>query len=250
MRKIIAFLPFLLMINSCAELSQVVKDFGANEPLTKSEVISGLKQALVIGSDSAAQKLAKTNGYYGDELVKITLPPQAQTITQNLSKIPGGDKMVEDVLLRINRAAEDAAQEAAPIFAKAISQMTIQDGFKILNGESDAATQYLKAQTYDELYDLYKPKIKASVEKNLVGNISTDEAWETLTGQWNRIAQSFVGQMADLESVEMELDQYLTEKALDGLFIKLANEEKEIRTNAEARVTDLLRRVFGGTNAQ
>lgn len=250
MKKLFVSFPILLIFMSCAELSQVVKDFGANQPLTQSEVISGLKQALVIGADSAAKTLAKTNGYYGDELVKITLPPQAQTITQNLSKIPGGEKMVEDVLLRINRAAEDAAREAAPIFAKAISQMTIQDGFKILNGETDAATQYLRMQTYDELYDLYKPKIKASVEKKLAGNISTAEAWETLTSQWNRVAQSFIGQMADLESVEMELDQYLTEKALDGLFLKLANEEKEIRTNAEARVTDLLRRVFGSTNAQ
>lgn len=250
MKKLFVSFPILLIFMSCAELSQVVKDFGANQPLTQSEVISGLKQALVIGADSAAKTLAKTNGYYGDELVKITLPPQAQTITDNLSKIPGGEKMVEDVLLRINRAAEDAAREAAPIFAKAISQMTIQDGFKILNGETDAATQYLRMQTYDELYDLYKPKIKASVEKKLAGNISTAEAWETLTGQWNRVAQSFIGQMADLESVEMELDQYLTEKAMDGLFLKLANEEKEIRTNAEARVTDLLRRVFGSTNAQ
>ena len=250
MKKLFVSFPILLMVMSCAELSQVVKDFGANQPLTQSEVISGLKQALVIGADSAAKTLAKTNGYYVDELVKITLPPQAQTITQNLSKIPGSEKMVEDVLLRINRAAEDAAREAAPIFAKAISQMTIQDGFKILNGETDAATQYLRSQTYDELYDLYKPKIKASVEKKLAGNISTAEAWETLTGQWNRVAQSFIGQMADLESVEMELDQYLTEKALDGLFLKLANEEKEIRTNAEARVTDLLRRVFGSTNPQ
>lgn len=250
MKKLFVSFPILLIFMSCAELSQVVKDFGANQPLTQSEVISGLKQALVIGADSAAKTLAKTNGYYGDELVKITLPPQAQTITDNLSKIPGGEKMVEDVLLRINRAAEDAAREAAPIFAKAISQMTIQDGFKILNGETDAATQYLRMQTYNELYDLYKPKIKASVEKKLAGNISTAEAWETLTGQWNRVAQSFIGQMADLESVEMELDQYLTEKALDGLFLKLANEEKEIRTNAEARVTDLLRRVFGSTNSQ
>ena len=250
MRRSFAFIFTLLIFTACAELSQVVKNFDSNQPLTQSEVINGLKQALVIGADSAAQQLSITNGYYGDELVKITLPPQAQTITQNLSKIPGGEKMVEDVLLRINRAAEDAAKEAAPIFAKAISQMTIQDGFKILNGSNNAATQYLKMQTYDELYNLYQPKIKASVGKKLVGNISTNDAWETLSGQRNRIAQSFVGQMADLESVEMELDQYLTEKALDGLFIKLANEENEIRTNAEARVTDLLRRVFGSTNAQ
>ncbi|MGQ1889798.1 DUF4197 domain-containing protein [Thermophagus sp. OGC60D27] len=250
MRKFVAFIPVLLVFTACAELSQVVKDMNVNQPLTQNEVISGLKQALVIGADSAAKELSGINGYYGDERVKISLPPQAQTITQNLSKIPGGDKMVEDVLLRINRAAEDAARDAAPIFANAISKMTIQDGFKILNGNTDAATQYLKMQTYDELYNLYQPKIKASVGKKLVGNISTSDAWETLTGQWNRIAHSFVGQMADLESVEVELDRYLTEQALNGLFVKLAMEEAEIRTNTEARVTDLLRRVFGRANTQ
>lgn len=247
MKKSFASVFTILLMAGCAELSQVVKTIDTNRPLTQTEVIRGLRQALIIGADSASGRLSRTNGYYGDDLVKITLPPEAEVVTDNLSKIPGGDKLVEDVILRINRSAEDAASEAAPIFAKAISNMTIQDGFEILNGEKDAATQYLRSQTYNELFSLYQPKIKASLDKKIVGELSTNESWETLTGQWNRVANSIVGQMADLETVETQLDKYLTNKALDGLFLKLALEEEKIRTDPAARVTELMKRVFGGS---
>nr|WP_291854966.1 DUF4197 domain-containing protein [Marinilabilia sp.] len=198
-----------------------------------------------MGADSAASKLSATNGYYRDRLVRITLPPEASIVTDNISSLPGGEKLVEDVILRINRSAEDAAKEAAPVFARAVTNMTIQDGFKILRGETDAATQYLKSQTYRELYNLYQPKIKMSLDKEIVGNISTNESWNTLTGQWNRVAGSIVGKMASLQTIETDLDKYLTEKALDGLFLKLAQEEEKIRENPQARVTALLKRVFG-----
>lgn len=244
MKRIV--LPIVLIaITSCAELAQMAKEIDTNRPLTQTEVISGLKQALTIGADSAASDLSVTNGYYLDRLVKITLPPEASVVTENISKLPGGEKLVEDVILRINRSAEDAAKEAAPVFARAVTNMTIQDGFKILRGDTDAATQYLKSQTYQELYNLYQPKIKKSLDKEIVGNISTNQSWNTLTGQWNRVAGSIVGKMASLETVETDLDKYLTEKALDGLFLKLALEEEKIRENPQARVTALLKRVFG-----
>ncbi|WP_010663606.1 DUF4197 domain-containing protein [Marinilabilia salmonicolor] len=236
---------FLVVITSCAELAQIAKEIDTSRPLTQTEVISGLKQALTIGADSAASELSATNGYYLDQLVKITLPPEASVVTENISKLPGGDKLVEDVILRINRSAEDAAQEAAPVFARAVTGMTIQDGFNILRGEKDAATQYLKTQTYQELYNLYQPKIKKSLDKEIVGNISTNESWNTLTGQWNRVAGSIVGKMANLDVIETDLDRYLTEKALNGLFLKLALEEEIIREDPKARVTALLKRVFG-----
>jgi hypothetical protein len=239
-------LPLLLIISTgCAELAQIAKEIDPNRPLTQTEVINGLKQALTIGADSAASELSVTNGYYLDQMVKITLPPEASLVTENISKLPGGEKLMEDVILRINRSAEDAAKEAAPVFAKAVGNLTIQDGFKILRGEKNAATQYLKAQTYRELYNLYQPKIKNSLDKEIVGNLSTNESWNTLTGQWNRVAGSIVGKMADLETIETDLDRYLTEKALDGLFLKLALEEEKIRENPQARVTALLKRVFG-----
>ncbi len=240
-------LPFflLLIFMGCTELTRVVNQMDTQRPLTQQEVVKGLKQALVIGADSAAAGLSRVDGYFGDEMVKILLPPEADVITQNLSRIPGGEKLVRDVILRINRSAEDAAKEAGPIFAKAVTNMTIADGFAILRGESDAATQYLKAQTYNNLYKLYQPKIKSSIDKVVVGNISTSESWNTLTSQWNRIAGSMVGRLADLETVDTDLDAYLTNQALNGLFLKLAREEEQIRNNPLARVTELLKRVFG-----
>jgi len=245
MKKIIIPLALFVFISGCAELRKIAEQLDSSSPLTNQEVIEGLRQALVIGSDSSAKRLSMVDGYYRDQAVRILLPPEAKIITENLSLIPGGDRLVEDVILRINRAAEDAAREAAPVFASAVRSMTIQDGFAILRGEKDAATQYLRSRTWDELFSLYQPKIKNSIDKPLIGNISTSESWNTLTGQWNRIANSAVGRLADLKPVDVGLDSYLTGRALEGLFLKLAQEEEKIRTDPLARVTDLLRRVFG-----
>lgn len=223
----------------------MVQTLETNQDLTQTEVVSGLKEALRVGSDSAAMKLAKLNGYYGDPAVKLLLPPEAAIITDNISRIPGGEKLVEDLILRINRAAEDAAREAAPVFLNAIRQMTIQDAFTILKGENNAATQYLKANTFNELFNLYQPKLKSSLDKKLVAGVSANETWNNLTGQWNKVAGSMVGQVAGFKKVEVQLDSYLTNKALDGIFLKLAEEEEEIRNDPAARVTEILKRVFG-----
>jgi len=232
-------------LTSCEQLFQIAEGLDGPRPLTEAEVVRGLKQALTIGADSAASGLAVRDGYYLNDAVRISLPPQASVITENMAYLPGGAALVDDVVLRINRAAEDAAREAAPIFARAVSQMTIQDGFSILRGDDDAATQYLRENTYAELYQLYQPRISASAETPIVGNISTMDAWNSLTSKWNNVANSIVGQLGGLETVDVELDAYLTERALDGLFLKLAEQEQKIRHDPVARVTDLLRRVFG-----
>ncbi len=239
----------VLVFAGCDELRHIAGQPGGHRPLTNQEVIDGLKQALVVGSDSAASRLSAADGYYRNELVRILLPPEAEVITRNLSYLPGGEQLVEDVILRINRAAEDAARGAGPIFARAIADMSIRDGFDILRGERDAATQYLRIHTYDALYGLYQPSIQRSLDKEIVGGVSTNEAWNTLTGQWNRLASSAAGRLASLERVDTQLDDYLTSKALDGLFVHLAIEEEKIRTDPAARVTDLLRRVFGEQRA-
>ena len=135
-------------------------------------------------------------------LVKILLPEEASVIIDNLSKIPGGDKLVEDVILSINRAAEDAAKEVAPIFINSIKQMTINDAFGILKGADNAATRYLINTSRQDLYDLYKPKITKSTEKEILGGVSTRESWDALTGKWNLFANSIAGKMAGFSSRE------------------------------------------------
>jgi hypothetical protein len=216
-----------------------------NLPLTESEVISGLKEALITGARNSAQKLAMENGYFGDAAIKIPLPDEAKTIVDNISRIPGGDQLIQDVILRINRAAEDAAKEVAPIFVNSVTQMSIADAFNILNGADNAATIYLKNTTYNELYALYKPKIQASTEKAIIGNISTKDSWVSLTSKWNTIANSVAGRLASLKPVNTDLDDFLTNKALSGMFTKVEAEELKIRKDVSARVTPILKRVFG-----
>jgi hypothetical protein len=242
--RTILFATLLLILSGCAELTKVFQSVSP-VPLTEEEVINGLKEALTTGAKNSAQKLAAENGYYGDEAVKILLPDDAKIILDNLSKIPGGDKLVQDVVLRINRAAEDAAKEAAPIFVNSIKQMTIKEAFNILNGADNAATGYLRSTTYTDLYNLYKPKMQASTEKKIVGNISTKESWVTLTGKWNSLANSVAGKIANMKPVNTDLDDYLTNKALAGMFLKVEQEELKIRKDVSARVSPILQRVFG-----
>ncbi len=249
-----AILPFILslflLLNSCAELMTALQTAAGDVPLTEVEVIDGLKEALMTGARNSAQKLAAQNGYYGDEIIKIYLPEEATVIIDNITKIPGGQQLVEDVILRINRAAEDAAKEVAPIFVNSIRQMTLRDAFGILNGEDDAATEYLRRTTYDELFALYSPRIQTSVEKDLVGNISTQDSWDALTGQWNKFATSLAGRITGVKPVETNLGDYLTNRALHGMFVKVADEELKIRKEVSARVTPILKRVFGSLDKQ
>lgn len=249
-KKFVIVLLSVLVFTSCAELMQIAQEAaGGDKPLTQTEIIAGLKEALVVGTNKSVKTLGVTDGYYRDEAVKILLPPEANVIIENIGKIPGGQALVDDVLLRINRAAEDAVSEAAPIFVNSIRSMTINDAFGILRGENDAATQYLHRTTYDQLFKLYTPKIETSLDKKLVGNVSTSQSWNTLVGRWNEVARSVVGQVAGLKPVDVKLEEYLTAKALDGLFLKIENEEQLIRKDPAARVTDILKRVFGSVDA-
>ena len=247
MIKKLVWIPALsvLLLSGCAELNTLMQSIPVDVPLSEADVAKGLKEALVVGSKNSSSILSAMDGYYGDELVKILLPEEASVIIDNLARIPGGDKLVEDVVLRINRAAEDAAKEVAPIFINSITQMTISDAFAILKGADNAATQYLSNSTRTDLYNVYKPKIRQSTEKEILGGVSTKESWETLTGKWNGFANSVVGKLAGFEAVNTDLDDYLTNRALDGMFLKVQDEEKKIRTNVSARITPLLEKVFG-----
>ena len=246
MKKIILFAVLIFVSASCANM-QFPTDLLKQLPtgISNSENAAGLKDALSVGIGNAVVNLNKENGYFANQALKIFLPEEAHVIVDNIKYIPGGQKMVEDVILRLNRAAEDAASTAAPIFGKAITDMTIPDATNILFGNKDAATNYLRQKTYNQLVSAYSPKIEASLSKNIVGGISASKSWNTLATAYNSVANSVVGQVANLAPVNDNLSQHVTQKALDGLFLTLSNEEAKIRENPAAHVNDLLKKVFG-----
>lgn len=243
---LVFFLSFLSILNSNAQLSKVLKKItNKNLPLSNAEIIGGLKDALLVGADSSIAHLSAVDGYLKDLTVKILLPPEAKAITDNLSKLPGGSKLVDDVIIRINRAAEDAAKGSKPIFVNSVREMTFADGLQILKGPDNAATQYFVQKTSQQLSELYRPKIRESLNKSLIAGISTQQSWNELTNRWNKIARSPLAQMAGLKTVEVQLEDYILEQTLKGMFLKIAEREKDIRNNSKARVTTLLKKVFG-----
>lgn len=244
--KTLAFFLVLFSFHSCAELTQVAQTMASqNMPLTNSEIVNGLKEALMVGADSSITRLSAVDGYLKDLTIKILLPPEAKTITENISKLPGGTKLVNDVVIRINRAAEDAAKGAKPIFVNAIREMTFADALQILKGADNAATLYFEQKTSLQLMEIYRPKIRESLNKNLLAGLSTQQSWNELTRSWNQVAGSAVGKITGMKVVEVKLEDYLLQQALKGMFLKISEKEKDIRTNANARVTSLLKRVFG-----
>jgi len=248
--KIIAFIISLFTLTSCAELTQIAQSAAnQNLPLSNAEIIAGLKEALLVGADSSVKRLSAVDGYLKDQAVKILLPPEAKTIIDNISKVPGGAKLVDDVIVRINRAAEDAAKGAKPIFVNSVREMTFADGLQILRGPDNAATSYFRQKTSQQLAELYRPKVRESLNKNLVAGISTQQSWNELTTNWNKLAGSTVGKIAGFKTVDVKLEDYLLQQALNGLFLKIEEREKDIRTNANARVTNILKRVFGSSTA-
>ncbi len=248
MKNLLSVVVFVLALSftSCDLLMQAAGTVMQSEkPLTTQEIAQGLKEALKVGADTAVTRLNKNGGYYLDKLVKIDLPPQVSEIITHAKKVPGLDKLIEDVVLQINRSAEDAARQAAPVFKQAITGMTIADAWSILKGENNAATLYLKDKTNPQLVSLYKPIMQQSLNKPIVAGVSAQKTWNELTSKWNSFAVSIPGKLAGLKTVDVALDEYVTQKALDGLFLKVADQEKEIRINVNARVNDLLKRVFG-----
>ncbi|MCB9267959.1 MAG: DUF4197 domain-containing protein [Lewinellaceae bacterium] len=225
---LLALTAFSLM--SCATLNGVLSQAGT-VPVTSEEVGKGLKEALTVGISKGAEALAKVDGYYKSPY-KILMPEEARTIANKLRVIPGFADFEEQLTEKLNRAAEDAAQKAKPIFVDAITSMTIGDAWNILKGQDNAATVYLKQETYQPLYDAFKPVIVSSLEK-----VNALSYWESAVTAYNKIPL--------VKKVNPKLDDYVNTQALNGLFSMVEKEEKEIRTNVGARTTDLLRRVFG-----
>ena len=239
----------LFTLSSCAEMMQLsqvaMSGAAASRPITEADNVNGLKSALNLGIEQAVARLGAENGFFGDQLLKLVLPSEAQVIVNNLRYIPNGQDLVDKAVLALNRAAEDAVQEAGPIFKKAIREMSITDAAQILFGNENAATSYLRAHTYTDLAQAFAPKVSKSLSKPLVAGVSTSESWNALTSAYNTVANSLVGQVARLTPVNVSLESYVTEKALDALFSKIEVEEKALRTDPAARVSTILQRVFG-----
>ena len=209
---------------------QTAGELSGGAGLTQADIGRGLKEALTKGISQGATALSQNNGYF-DSPYKILLPEEARKVTDKLQAVPGFSNVENVILEKINAGAADAAKQAKPIFVNAIKQMTFADATNILMGEKDAATSYLNAKTYDELYGKFKPVIIRSLDK-----FEARKYWSDATTAYNRIPL--------VQDVNPELDDYVTQQALVGLFGMVAKEELNIRENAGARTTELLRRVF------
>ena len=236
--KITLLSIMLLSFSSCKDVNEILESVG----LTNDEVVMGLKSALNVGSDTSVTTLSKVAGYLKDELVKILLPEEAQPVLGVLTSIPGGQILVDNAITSINRAAEDAAPEAKVIFTNAITGITIADGFQILKGGDTAATVYLAEKTYTPLTAAFKPKIENSLSKPLIFNTSAEESYSKLLKAYN---DASLGGILWPQITTNSLSEHVTRKALDGLFYKVSEEERNIRNNPLHRVNDIMRKVFG-----
>jgi hypothetical protein len=232
MKKILLFIPFLFIIFSgCDTLSQVaqtsVKQYGNPSTL---EIGNGLKQALELGTNKSSDQLSSVDGFFANAAVKILFPPEAQKVERTLRSI-GLGKLADNVIVSLNRAAEDAAGKAKPIFVSAIKQMTLQDVTNILLGSQDAATQYFKRTTTSQLADSFKPVVQASLNK-----VGATKYYGDAAAAYNKVPFA--------SKVNPDISDYVTQKAISGLFVEIAQEELNIRQNLSARTTPLLQKVF------
>lgn len=218
----------IFSISSCDILNEAANSV-LSEPSTE-EIGKALKEALSNGVTKGVNTLSQRDGYY-KSIYKILLPNDVRKVTDKLKAVPGFTNLENELLEKMNRGAEDAAKEAGPIFLSAIRQMTFQDAVNILMGADNSATNYLNKTTNAQLYEKFNPKIVASLEK-----IGANTLWKKAADTYNNIPL--------VTKVNNDLDDYVTKKALDGLFGKIAEEEKNIRRNKGARTTDLLKKVF------
>lgn len=230
MKKIFVFFIALQFVG-CAELQKVVNQLPTNGgALTQAQIGNGLRQALDNGIKNQVSKLTAKDGFYRNELVKIVMPKELQSVDKALRKI-GLSNLADEGVKALNRAAEDAVKTATPIFVNAVKDITFADAKNILLGEQNAATSYLEGKTNTALYSSFNPVIKKSFAK-----VGADKIWTNLINKYNTIP--FV------KKVNPDLTDYVTTEALSGVYTMIAVEEKGIRNKVGLRNTDLLRRVF------
>lgn len=242
-RTLLVLTVALLSLSACTDKQlQVFKDVtdvvltdeGAAGALSNDEVISGLKEALVQGTTKGIGLASATDGFFKNELLFIPFPEEAKVVKEKALQL-GLTNQVNTFEETLNRAAEEATKEAGDIFKKAILEMTIADGFAILKGEENAATNYLKEKTTAQLTERFRPKVEGAIDK-----VELTKYWEPLVTAYNTATLLTGG-----EDVNPDLTAYVTERAVSGLFTHIEAEEKNIRANPAARATELLQKVFG-----
>ena len=239
MKFILSALILLSFISCDSQIKGILKKGGisttgktpAGTPLSNEEVIRGLKEALTVGTNNSSSLAGKLDGFYKNPRLFIPWPAEAEKMKERLLAL-GFEKQISEFEMSLNRAAEEAALNASPIFVDAIKNMSLQDGFAILRGTDTAATNYLRKTTYAPLELKFKPVVKEAIDK-----VNVTAYWNPLVTAYNRIP--------GIKKQNPDLDSYVTNKAINGLMILIADEEIKIRKNPAARVTDLLKKVFG-----
>jgi hypothetical protein len=221
----------ILNKESIGKKVKIITKGGAGTELTNEEVIRGLKEALAVGTNNSSSLAGKLDGFYKNPRLFIPWPEEAATMRDRLVML-GYQKKVEEFEMSLNRAAEEAANHAAPVFVDAIKQMSLQDGFAILRGADTAATNYLRKTTFAPLKEKFLPVVKEAIEKVKV------------TSYWNPLVTAY-NKLPGVKKQNPDLDDYVTVRAINGLMLLIADEEIKIRKDPAARVTDLLKKVFG-----
>lgn len=234
MKKIILVFS-VLIFSSCAELQTIAENY-PQTGVSNTEIASGLRQALDMGIEKQVTKLTEENGFYSNELVRITLPPELQKVDKTLRDV-GLDALADEGLKVLNRAAEEAVKEATPIFVNAVQEITFNDARNILLGQENAATLYLTGKTKEPLYSKFNPVVTNSLEK-----VGATQVWSNIISRYNSLPLT--------SNVNPDLADYVTNQALEGVYTMIAIEEKEIREKVSARTTNLLQRVFALQDSQ
>jgi len=237
MKKVLLF-ALVTLVSACAEIvipsNFPVPQGGGSKPLTTVEVVQGLKEALTVGAKNSTGLASQLDGFYKNPKIFIPFPPEAEKVRKTLVDA-GFSKQVDEFTLTLNRAAEEATRKALPIFTDAITKMSFTDAMGILKGPDNAATEYFRRNTSEQLTNAFQPVVHEAIQK-----VKLTSYWEPLASTYNRLTLLTGG-----KSVNPNLDDYVTNKAIDGLFVLIEQEEIKIRKDPAARVTDILKRVFG-----
>ncbi|MFN6038456.1 MAG: DUF4197 domain-containing protein [Bacteroidota bacterium] len=255
MKKLVLFFPLVILsvmiIHSCGStpkgllstVNSVINNNnsgGTQTPgLTNDEIVSGLKEALRVGANNAGATSSKLDGFYKNTELFIPFPEEAIKVKNKLKDV-GFENKINEFEMSLNRAAEKACEQAAPIFVNAVTNMSIQDALGILKGGDTAATSFLRKTTSNPLKEKFKPVVKDAIDK-----VQVTKYWEPLITKYNQLTLLTGG-----EKINPDLNEYVTQRALSGLFKLVASEEKKIRKDPVARVTDILKKVFGSKEAE